>query len=383
MTFTVKPIFDSEFRDVALRFAEDADAASVGANDIAQSVAQRRTKWSEALDLGWAACLIPESLGGLGGTTLDFCALLEGVSHYALPLPVCSGMGLPAVLLSELEFLGKEALLADMARGVVRIQPVWRSLDRYCKELDTQTNLRMEATAASWSVTGQVSGVEEVPDATHFLLACDGWKGDVSNPLLCLFPVGSDQLRVTRETRIDGRHTLSLRFDRLALTGEQVLVQGKHVGDSFDRTYALGTLFVCVEAVASMGSVLEQTIRYLSERKQFGVTLSSFQVLRHYVADAYVRYECFRAFVAAQVEATQRGVIPDDRDVSLLKLYLSQVGPMIAHMVIQTHGGMGMTEELWATRLNKRILMANLEYGDGQFHRERLSNSSLDAKQHA
>jgi alkylation response protein AidB-like acyl-CoA dehydrogenase len=106
-------------------------------------------------------------------------------------------------------------------------------------------------------------------------------------------------------------------------------------------------------------------------------------VLRHYVADAYVRYECFRAFVAAQAEATRRGVMPDDRDVSLLKLYLSQVGPMIAHMVIQTHGGMGMTEELWATRLNKRILMANLEYGDGQFHRERLSNFSSDVEQHA
>ncbi|MFM7009955.1 MAG: acyl-CoA dehydrogenase family protein [Betaproteobacteria bacterium] len=383
MTFTVKPIFDSEFRDAALRFAKDADADSVGTNDIAQSVAQRRAKWSEALDLGWAACLVPERLGGLGGTALDFCGLLEGVSHYALPLPVCSGMGLPALLLSEVEFAGKDALLADMAAGVVRIQPVWRSLDRYCKDLDTQANLRMEGTAAGWSVTGQVSGVEEVPDATHYLLACEGWKGDVSNPLLCLFPVGSDRLRVMREMRIDGRHTLSLRFDRLALTGEQVLVQGKHVGDSFDRTYALGTLFVCVEAVASMGSVLEQTIRYLSERKQFGVTLSSFQVLRHYVADAYVRYECFRAFVTAQAEATQSGAIPDDRDISLLKLYLSQVGPMIAHMVIQTHGGMGMTEELWATRLNKRILMANLEYGDGQFHRERLSNSSLDAKQHA
>jgi hypothetical protein len=52
-------------------------------------------------------------------------------------------------------------------------------------------------------------------------------------------------------------------------------------------------------------------------------------------------------------------------------------------MVIQTHGGMGMTEELWATRLNKRILMANFEFGDGQYHRELLSNFSRDAEQYA
>jgi alkylation response protein AidB-like acyl-CoA dehydrogenase len=80
--------------------------------------------------------------------------------------------------------------------------------------------------------------------------------------------------------RIDGRHTLSLKFAGLSVSGAQVLAQGQALGEALDRTNAMGTLFVCVEAVASMGSVLEQTIRYLSERKQFGVTLSSFQALR-------------------------------------------------------------------------------------------------------
>ena len=373
MTFIVKPIFESEFRDAALVFAKDADSDAVTAAEPSERVELRRAKWNEALELGWAACLIPEAFGGLGGAVTDFCSLLEGASHYALPLPVSSGMGLPAVLLSTLQFAGKESLLAGMADGSVRIQPVWRSLDPYCKQLDEQTSLFAQPSA----------GVEEVPAATHYLIACDGVSPGVTSPLLLLVPAESAQVEFAREMRIDGRHTLSLKFTGLSVSGAQILAQGQALGEALARTNAMGTLFVCVEAVASMGSVLEQTIRYLSERKQFGVTLSSFQVLRHYVADAYVRYECFRAFVAAQAESTRNGAAPAERDISLLKLYLSQVGPIVAHMVIQTHGGMGMTEELWATRLNKRILMANFEFGDGQYHRELLSNISRNAEQHA
>jgi alkylation response protein AidB-like acyl-CoA dehydrogenase len=57
---------------------------------------------------------------------------------------------------------------------------------------------------------------------------------------------------------------------------------------------------------------------------------------------------------------------------ALVKLRLSDVSRFVAHTAIQVHGGMGITEELQATRLTKRILMADFEYGDGIFHAERL-----------
>jgi alkylation response protein AidB-like acyl-CoA dehydrogenase len=94
-------------------------------------------------------------------------------------------------------------------------------------------------------------------------------------------------------------------------------------------------------------------------------------VLRHYLADVYAKYDSIRAFVSAFTRKVSDAGDIQHRELSLLKLYLSQVGPTLAHTVIQVHGGMGMTEELWATRLNKRLLMTNLEFGDGQFHAER------------
>jgi len=83
--------------------------------------------------LGWAACLIPENAGGLGGTLLDFCALLEGTATHALPLPLGTGMGLPAILLEPLNIKDKSSLLSSMADGSIHIQLIYQPLDPFFK----------------------------------------------------------------------------------------------------------------------------------------------------------------------------------------------------------------------------------------------------------
>jgi len=176
---------------------------------------------------------------------------------------------------------------------------------------------------------------------------------------------------VSHEIRIDSRDSLSFTFNAQRLENDWCIASGSSLETSFSRMFNYGALLSSVEAVASMGAALEQTLRYLSERQQFSVTLSSFQVLRHYLADVYAKYDSIRAFISAFTRKVSDTGEIQNRELSLLKLYLSQVGPKLAHTVIQVHGGMGMTEELWATRLNKRLLMTNLEFGDGQFHAER------------
>ena len=368
MTFTVKPLFGSEFQESAARFSKDADLESILLKAPHDKKQFRKKKWKEALNLGWAACLIPEAEGGLGGSVLDFCALLEGTAQYALPLPLSTGMGLPAILLSSLSFPNKSELMSAMADGTVRLQPIFQPLDPFLRQMSHELTLQIHASSESLHLNGKVSGLEYVPDATHYLLCCATAQG---SPSLWLIPVDALSVTVSHALRIDSRDSLSISVTQQSLDTQWRLAEGMAFASAFERMHDYGALFCCVEAVSCMGAALEQTIRYLSERQQFDVTLSSFQVLRHYTADIYAKYECFRAFVSAlTTQASLSGQLPR-RDVSLLKLYLSQVGTHLAHTVIQTHGGMGMTEDLWATRLNKRIMMSNLEYGDGQFHAER------------
>lgn len=378
--FTVTPIFNSEFHDSASRFAKDAEIENSGLHHAEDKKRFHEKKWRETIDLGWSACLIPEEYGGLGGTVLDFCALLEGTATHALPLPLSTGLGLPTILLSALDFKNKASLLSAIAEGSVRLQPIYQPLDPFLKQMSHEMTLRIETVSNAIVLDGKVTGVEHVPQATHYLLCCAKQEG---NPSLWLIPTTEISPAISHEIRIDSRNSLSLNFNAQHLREEWCIASGPFFSTAYDRMFNFGALFSCVEAVSSMGTALEQTIRYLSERQQFGVTLSTFQVLRHDIANIYAKYESIRAFVSAFTQkVSDTGVIPK-RELSLLKIYLSQVGPKLAHTVIQVHGGMGMTEELWATRLNKRILMTSLEYGDGQFHSERAQTLQKMVEQHA
>lgn len=376
MTFTATPLFGSEFQESASRFAKDVELESTNLLTAEHKRLFREKKWKESIELGWAACLIPESDGGLGGNLLDFCALLEGTATHALPLPYSTGMGLPVLLIEPLALANKSSLLASVAEGSTRLQLIHQPLDPFLKQMSHEMTLHIQKTGHSRTLSGKVSGIESVPDATHYLLCC---AKDDGTPALWLIPCGEIQSVMSHEIRVDSRDSISLVFKDQLLKDDWCIASGQEFAQAYERMFNYGALFACVEAVSSMASALEQTIRYLSERKQFGVTLSSFQVLRHYIADVYAKYESIRAFVSALTrKVNDSGDLPN-RDLSLLKLYLSQTGPKLAHTVIQVHGGMGMTEELWATRLNKRLLMTNLEFGDGQFHAERAYKSTPKA----
>jgi alkylation response protein AidB-like acyl-CoA dehydrogenase len=128
-----------------------------------------------------------------------------------------------------------------------------------------------------------------------------------------------------------------------------------------------GAVLTCVETVGAMGAMIEQTIEYLSTRIQFGVALSTFQALRHRAVEMYVAYEGARGLVkqiALDWSANPASCDAQNQDAALTKLYLANVGRMVAESVIQLHGGMGMTVEMPAARLAMHTLMCNLQFGD-------------------
>jgi alkylation response protein AidB-like acyl-CoA dehydrogenase len=117
-------------------------------------------------------------------------------------------------------------------------------------------------------------------------------------------------------------------------------------------------------AVSAMGAALEQTVGYLNTRVQFGQPLASFQALRHRTVDLYVAYETARALMRHLLEQAEAGTPWAARELSLAKLHIGPAARAFAKEVIQLHGGMGLTEELAAVRLAKRLLLVEFEYGD-------------------
>ena len=129
----------------------------------------------------------------------------------------------------------------------------------------------------------------------------------------------------------------------------------------------------CVDSVATLGALIEQTIAYLNGRVQFGVAIATFQAPRHRMADVYVRYESVRGMVEECVRGDGLEHSAHLRHLRLMKLCVGDIGRFAAESAIQLHGGMGMSEEVLAARLAQRLLANEFRYGDRLFHATALS----------
>ena len=363
MTFVAAPLTPGDLLDSAARLAAACDAHFGRLATAEDRAAFLNAAWRDVSELGWPAVAIAEDCGGAGGNLRDVAALVEGGARSALALPLASAIGVVPALLASLGANGR-GILAGIAAGTHHVAVALQTI---------HSVVPASPFNASWSesepaLSGAMIGIDCPPGLTHVLTGCE----IAGEAVLLLIPATDVGVTLRRHERIDGRPTVDLLFGEAAPLRGALLGRGQHVGAAMADAQRLGALLSCVEAVACMGALLDQTIAYLNTRVQFEVTLSSFQVLRHKVADLFAVQESARAMVVALLERVgAEGAVPE-RDVELAKLYIGPLSRRFAAATIQLHGGMGMTEELSASRLARRLLMVEFEYGDAAFYEARL-----------
>lgn len=320
MSFTPTPIIGGDAFEQACAIGLEAGRELALSADPAATL---RKYWDEIVAQGWL-----EAEGELA----DLAALAGGAGRGGLPLPVALSCGVIPFLLAGRRDLLKHRIALILPEAAVD---------------DPADAPRLEG----GRLTGAVAGIETPPDPTHALVVLDD--------ALLLAPVDG----LTRYQRIDAKPAADFRFNA---TPVEVLERG--VAQRVEQARDLGALLTCIEAVSAAGAVIEQTIAYLLNRVQFGVPLATHQALRHRVAEMYVEYENLRGLAA---QALRTGG-EDWRDIAFAKLRLGEAGRFIAQAAIQCHGGMGMTEDVAAIRLARRIMMAEFEFGDRSFQARRL-----------
>lgn len=351
MPLETKPIVPGEMFEMASRFAVEAGEELAAIADPAAQAACIARHWNSIAELGWAATAIPEAEGGAGGDLSDLAALASGAGRAALALPVAASCGVVPALLAG------HPILAEVASGAARVAAILPGAAR---------DPGQAGLSAGGSLEGDVVGVETPPDPTHLAIFVEG-----AEPMLLLVPAGTAGIQAANYLRIDWRLAADFHFGRVAIRPEWIVARGAEARRRAETARDIGALLTCVECVSAMGALVEQTIQYLLNRVQFGQALATYQALRHRVADMYVEFENCRGITARALRAAQSGE-GAWQAIAFAKLRLGEAGRAVAESAIQCHGGMGMTEELPANRLCKRLMMAEFEYGSRVFHASRL-----------
>jgi acyl-CoA dehydrogenase len=128
-------------------------------------------------------------------------------------------------------------------------------------------------------------------------------------------------------------------------------------------------IMAAVLALSGAAQALEDTLAYLRERHAFGEPLAARQALRHRVADMATEIEAARHLVyhAAALYTAGRDCVTE---VSMAKLFATEVANRVAYQAVQLHGGYGYMSEFPVERFFRDVRLWTIASGTSEIMRE-------------
>jgi len=192
-----------------------------------------------------------------------------------------------------------------------------------------------------------------------------------------LVPADSPGLSLQPYRTLDGGRAGEMKLEDVRLSREQCLGPEGGTLPAVEEVLDAACAALCAEATGLAEAAAEATRDYLSQRKQFGVPLVSFQALQHRLADMTIAVEELRSLSYA---ANLRVDEADDREralaVSAAKAEVARRGHAVVAEAVQLHGGMGVSDELNIATYFKRMQAINALFGDRRHHLRRYARLS-------
>lgn len=192
---------------------------------------------------------------------------------------------------------------------------------------------------------------------------------------LAVHAVPGDQVRVRTQRSIDASRRLA-EVDWTASPSTRIAdgVTGQAL---WDTLLERGALAACGQLVGLAQRMLDLSVDYAAQRKQFGKPIGSFQAVKHHLADVVTRIEFARPVLYRAAWALAHGEPRLHALVSHAKLACGEAAWTAARKAIQVHGAMGYTWEVDLQMFMKRAWALDAAWGDRAFHRARLAGLLL------
>jgi alkylation response protein AidB-like acyl-CoA dehydrogenase len=196
---------------------------------------------------------------------------------------------------------------------------------------------------------------------------------------IALFLVDADAPGVGRRgyPTQDGQRAAEIGFADVRVPPHDVLGPPEGALPAIERAVDETMAALAAEAVGAMSEALAMTVDYLKTRKQFGVTIGSFQALQHRASDMIVALEQARSMMfLAAMAADEEDAAERAKTMSAVKAQIGRSAKFIGQQAVQMHGGIAMTYEYKVGHLFKRLTMIDTAFGDADVHIRRLADRS-------
>lgn len=328
---------------VRAAWPQGADAHGARKGEGSRADAARVAKvWADLAEMGVLGIAVSEDAGGLGLAELDWVLLAEETGYAALPHPFVETACVVAPLLDRTG--DPHGVLAELVDGSRQAGA-----------------LPLGSTNVAWG-----DAVTYLVDLAHRPSADPAW---IARRIEGGLAVGdaAERRRTLADAMDAGRHVVRLGAWRA----------GGGFGASADAQAAFdrGALGTAAQLVGLGRRMLDLTVAYVAERKQFGVAIGSQQAVKHHLADAAMKLRFAAPAVYAAAWALSTGDPNASRSVSTAKALASDAAQLTARQALQCHGAIGYTVEYDLHLYLKRAEALSRTWGDAAWHRRRVATS--------
>lgn len=142
------------------------------------------------------------------------------------------------------------------------------------------------------------------------------------------------------------------------------------------KTLDIGRMGVAAQAVGIAQGAMDEAVKYVKERVQFGKTIASFQGVQFMLADMETKLNAARALLYATALKKDRSQ-ETGKDASMAKYFASEVVMEIASKALQLHGGYGYTKDYPIERIFRDARITSIYEGTSQIQQMVIAASLL------
>jgi alkylation response protein AidB-like acyl-CoA dehydrogenase len=368
-------IFDvelAEFRESVRRFVQNECNEWLALGwDRAHTYPQH--VFDQIAKLGWYGVGIPESAGGTGGGALDLIVLCEELGRGSTDLVAC--FSLTASGLRTLVGHGTEEQKATL---------VPKLMDGSTRLSVSVTEPQAGSDAASLTTSARLVDGEYVVNGQKTFCEAAGLPGTLvqlyvrTDPaaakhrgisMLLLDPTspGVTLARLpTLGRNITGVYEIFL--DDVKIPQDNLVGASEAGWQMLAEELPLERLIISAGFVGATLQVLDDTLRHVKEREQFGRQIGSFQSVAHLLVDLATRAEAARLLVYHGAQLLDRG-LPFEKQAAMAKIAAAELYADAARYSMQMMGGYGYVTEHPLTMHYSDSVIATVAGGASQVQR--------------
>ncbi len=315
--------------------------------------------WQEMVELGWTALAVPEEAGGVGMPWVAVVGLLEEVGRAAFPSPLLPTLQATA-LLTELGD-GAQGALEEIAGGSAATLALM--------DADGETSLSA-VSYADGKLNGTAHFVQDVGKCDRLLVVAS----DNGSPVVCWVEKGAAGISVEADAIVD------LTRDQARVTFSDVAA-APIAGDAAAAWAAAEPILwvlISADMVGAAEWLLQTTVEYAQQRKQFDRPLGFFQAVKHDLVNVMVAIDESKSLLYSAACALDHEPERARLLAHMAKSSASDTAAFASSRAVQCHGGIGFTWECYVHLFFKRQKHSQFLWGDASAHRAAMAEILVD-----